>query len=125
MTRFKISLCILTALVITSVLPNIWLNQECGELISIAEETITFCSENNNEAAKKTALELEHEIHKFRRTANIFVKSDRLADISRISARIAPLIENGSDETSAELNELSELLKGLRDSEKPFWNNIF
>lgn len=125
MTRFKISLCILTALVIISVFPSIWLNRKCGKLISIAKDTISLCDEENDAAAKKAALELEHEIHQFRRTANIFVKSDRLADISRISARIAPLIDNGSDEAAAELNELSELLESLRDGEKPFLNNIF
>lgn len=53
------------------------------------------------------------------------VKSDKLNEINRIASRIIPLIESGSEEISAELDELSEMISILQKGEKPLFTSVF
>lgn len=123
MTRVKTSLCILSALIILSVISGIRLNRRCEELLALTED-IRSCSDNT-EAAVEAAERFQQSWQSFRRNASVMVKSDKLYEINRIASRIIPLIESGSEEISAELDELSEMISVLQSGEKPLFTSVF
>ena len=125
MTRVKTSFCILGMLVVLCTASGIWLNGRCSELIALADE-IRSCTEteNGDAAAVEAAEKFQQSWQSFRIKANVIVKSDKLSEINRVAARIIPLLESGSEEISAELDELSEMLIVLQRGEKPLITSI-
>jgi len=125
MTRVKISACILSSLVILSIIFGFWINLKCSRLIDISNN-IRICLENGDkDSAVKEAEEFGISWESFRSPASIMIKSDRLSEISRINTRIIPMIEMDSDETYADLNELTELLILLKNGEIPILTSLF
>lgn len=125
MSRVKISAFILSALIILSVVSGIWVNKRCSELLAMIENVRTLSAENDTESAIKAAGELEKSWERFRNTANVMVKSDKLSEIDRIDARIIPLLKNGSEEIDAELDELTKMITVLQNGEKPLFTSVF
>lgn len=125
MTRVKISAFILGALIVLGVFSGIWVNKRCDELLALAGSVRTYSENGYTESALKAAGELRSCWESFHRIANIMVKSDKLSEISRINARIVPLLENESDELSAELDELTEMLAALQKGEEPVFTSVF
>lgn len=123
MTRVKTSLCILSALIVLSIISGIRLNRRCEELLALTEN-IHACSDNSV-AAAEAADRFQQSWQSFRRSASVMVKSDKLNEINRIASRIIPLIESGSEEISAELDELSEMIRVLQKGEKPLFTSVF
>ncbi len=62
---------------------------------------------------------------KLHKESNIFVRSDKIADIHSSVARIKPYIVEENDELSAEFESLKERVKWLYESEMPYPSNIF
>lgn len=125
MTRVKISISILSVMIIVSIFTGIWINKRCDRLITLTEEITSSYNIGNTDDAKASAEELEKHWTEFRKTANLMVKNDKLSEIERICFRILPLIEKDSDEVSAELEELSGMLIALRKGEEPVLTSVF
>ncbi len=124
MTRVKISVGILSAMIIASILSGIWINKHCDRLIGLTEKISSAYIEGDLKSAQKTAEQLEHEWDSFRGKATMMIKSDKLSEIERLCERIIPLIENDSDEIGAELDELCGMLTALRKGELPLLTSV-
>ncbi len=125
MTRVKISICIISLLIALSIFFGFHISSRCQELLELTDSIKSSVSSGNTDAALEYAEELRSTWQSFRRTAGVMVKSDKLIEISRISARITPMIKADSDELDAELDELSDLISFLRTSETPDITSIF
>jgi hypothetical protein len=125
MTRVKISAAVLTALVIMSIISGIWVNRCCNRLIEQLEQLETAVSLDDIENAEETAAVFSNSWENFRRTAAVTVRSDKLTELERLNSRIFPLLECGSEEITAEIEEMSSLIEVLRDGEKPLLTSIF
>ena len=125
MTRVKVSLWILSFLLIFSISSGIWVNLRCRDLLELSS-SISLCIEDGDyDSAHDYAEKLTQTWESFRSIADIIVKNDRLSDISRVCSRLVPILEAGSDELNAELDELTELIKLLKSSELPIITSIF
>ncbi len=124
MTRVKTSIGILAVLIIISISTGLWVNIKCRELINQTSRTLDYCINGDTEAAEKSAAELEENIESFKKTATVIIKADKLNEIDRLCSRITPLLKSGSEEITAELEELKELLTALKDGEKPVPTSI-
>lgn len=125
MTRVKISIFIMVVLIAASITSGVWVNSRCEKLLNTLDN-IRYSFENGStDKAADIAEELSLQWDKFRKTANVIVKSDKLSEIDRISARIAPLLESGSDEINAELDELEKMLTALQKGEMPLFSSVF
>lgn len=125
MKRVKICLAILSFLVSVSIFSGFWVNKRCGEIIeyiSIIEDDL---DQGNREHAAYLAKEMDKKWSDFRQKALILLNSEKLTEINNISLRIVYLINEESDEASAELAELRDLTEHLKKSEIPLITSIF
>lgn len=124
MTRLKISLFIIAALIGTSVYQGNKLNNSC---ISLMEQTAqaeeSFRSGDIGKSVDITD-ELQEKWEKFRKGASVFVRNNKLTELDRLVARIHHLAENESEELPSELSELYHLLELLKNSEIPQWTSV-
>lgn len=125
MTRVKISLFIMALLVVTSFFSGVYINSGCEKLLNRINAVQELSSQGDTADAINCAQLFSREWSKFRQTASAMVKSDKLSEIDRISARIIPLIKEQSDEVSADLKELEALLNALKNGEMPSLRSIF
>ncbi|MBQ9956032.1 MAG: DUF4363 family protein [Ruminococcus sp.] len=125
MTRVKISLFIMALLVVTSFFSGFYINSGCEKLLNRINAVQELSSQGDTADAINCAQLFSREWSKFRKTASAMVKSDKLSEIDRISARIIPLIKEQSDEISADLKELEALLNALKNGEMPSLRSIF
>lgn len=124
MTRVKISLFIMALLVVTSFFSGVYINSGCEKLLERVNAVQELSSEGDTAEAINYAQLFSREWEQFRKTASAMVKSDKLSEIDRIGARIIPLIEEQSDEVSADLKELEALLTALKNGEMPSLRSI-
>lgn len=124
MTRVKISICILFFVISASIFSSVWVNIKCSRLIDISQEVGTLSSAGDTSAAISAAQELSIRWEDFRTAAGTLVKSEKLSEIDRICSRIIPMLENSSDELSADLTELEVLLRNLKRGETPTLTGI-
>lgn len=125
MTRVKICLGILGLLVSISVFSGIWVNKRCSEMIediSAIEECLRL---GDKERAAALAEEMDGNWDSFRKKTLVLLSNDRLTEINKISLRIVYLINEDSDETTAELAELRDMTEFLKNSEIPLITSIF
>lgn len=125
MTRVKISLFIMALLVVTSFFSGVYINSGCEKLLNRINAVQELSSQGDTADAINCAQLFSREWSKFRQTASAMVKSDKLSEIDRVSARIIPLIKEQSDEVSADLKELEALLNALKNGEMPSLRSIF
>jgi len=112
-------------LVVTSFFSGVYINSGCEKLLNRINAVQELSSQGDTADAINCAQLFSREWSKFRKTASAMVKSDKLSEIDRISARIIPLIKEQSDEVSADLKELEALLNALKNGEMPSLRSIF
>ncbi len=125
MTRVKISLAIILILIGGSIFSGVWTNSRCENMIQMLDETVQCVIDGDAEGAKAKAREFSSVWDSFRKKASTLVRSDRLSEADRIKSRIIHLIENGSDEIEADLDELRNILRLLREGELPYFTSVF
>jgi hypothetical protein len=70
------------------------------------------------------AEKLERLAETFENNVSLFVRDERLSSLEYSAARIKHLIRYGSDEVSAELENIREQVETISESERPYWYNI-
>ena len=125
MTRLKISLFIISALIGTSIYQGVWISKECVSLMEQTTQAEDFFRSGNAEKSMDITAELQEKWEDFRKEASVFVRNDKLTELDRLVARVHHLAENESEELPSELTELYHLLDLLKNSEIPKWTSVF
>ncbi len=125
MNRVITAFSMIAAIIAYSVFAVFVIRGETGELIAAVDE-ISERSENNDTAgAKAAADELSDQWYGFEKKMSVFVRDDKLNELSRTIAKISPYITDANDELDAELRNVRRQLWILYRSELPTWYNIF
>ena len=125
MTRVRISVGILLLLVGLSVFSGVWVDRRCSRLLRQTDSIEELYSRGDLFGAASEAERMESDWEDFRQKAKVALKNNKLTDIDRICSRIVRLTSCGSEEVTAELDELRHLLRELKSGETPHLNNIF
>lgn len=125
MTRLKISIIIIAALIGTSIYQGVMVGRECSSLMEQTAQAEEFFRSGNAEKSMDITAELQEKWEKFRSNASVFVRNNKLTELDRLVARVHHLAENESEELSSELTELYHLLELLKNSEIPKWTSVF
>lgn len=124
MTRIKISAGILCTLIIMSIISGLWISRKCEHMLNIIGEICFHVNEDDTDKAAAAAKKLSEYWNKFRKTASVLVKNDKLSEIDRINSRILHLLENDSDELESELTELRSMIILMKTGETPAFTSV-
>ena len=124
MTRIKLSIGILAALVVASIFSGLWICRSCRGF-----QQQTFLVEEaglrgDTEEAYRLACELEEDWERFRRGAGVLLRNRELSEIDRIASRVRYRTASGG-ELQPELAELRHIFEQLRSSVIPRLETIF
>ena len=117
MTRIKISIGIILALISISIFSGVWVNKSCDVFLSYISEI-----QDNPENAGEYARILEKKWESFRKTACILILNEKLDDAEEICSEL-PFMNN-SDEITAAAEKLEHIIKNIKESEYPHILNI-
>lgn len=124
MTRFKISLCVITAILAIGILANIMLDASCDMMTSKLEEARQMVTDGKKEEAEAYLEDLGNYWDKRSKLINLFVKNDKTKDIHISISKLEPYVMAENDEADAEFACVIELVKLLKENETPFIGNI-
>lgn len=125
MTRVRISAGILLLLLGLSIFSGWWVDRRCSELLRRTDTVEQLYSSGDLAGAVSEAEKMQSEWESFRQKAKVVLKNNKLTEIDRLCSRIVHLTNCGSDEVPAEIEEFRHLLRDLKSSETPRFNNIF
>ncbi len=125
MTRLKISIFVILVLVGMSVFQSMWISKSCISLMNQTSQAEDLFRNGNTAKSGEITAELQKEWERFRVSASVFVRNNKLTELDRLVARVHHLAENESEELPSELTELYHLLELLKNSEIPRVTSIF
>ena len=125
MTRVKISLGILAAIIAVSIFSGVWVNRKCLKMINDTNRIAEFIEADDMENARSTAENLESEWNSFYKTASVILRGEKLTEAERIVFRIENMIKYEKKEIIPQISELLMLFDNIRKSEIPSLNTIF
>lgn len=124
MTRIKISICILCAMIGTSIFCAVWINGKCSHMLTEITTICQLLDNGNTSEAVSRAENFDNEWNIFRKKATVIIRNDLLTEIDCISSGIPFLIENDNDESYTKLMELQHMIVTLKDGEIPAFPRI-
>lgn len=125
MKRIKLSLLIVITIISVSIWNLFTIQTRYHELLSLAEQTGVLIKEGDKDAAIDMAHQTENYWEDLQDISSLLIHNEKIVNIHASVARIAPLIEEDSDEAYAELQVLKEQINRLCDTEMPNIYNIF
>ncbi len=119
MTRVKLSILMIIAMICASIFSGIWVSGQCRQLSERAERIFISYKNNDRQTALAEAEMLEKEWEDMRKKASVLLKFDKLSEIDRIVSHTCVLVSNGSEDVQPQMAELIHMLDILRKSEMP------
>lgn len=124
MIRIKISFVIIVLIIVLGISGFFVLKQKTNDVIELIDETKAFSDSENTEKALDSVEILMEKWDKFHTYASVFINNEKISVAQSSIARLKSLIEEKSDEVSAELETAKSALKWIIESEIPRWTNI-
>jgi hypothetical protein len=131
MNRVILSAILMAAAICYSVFSAVFSASEAVEIRRLTKQidelnTIYIMSGDIVTETQAIALaeKLEHLAETYENKVSLFVRDERLSSLEYSAARIKHLIRYGSDEVSAELENIREQVETISESERPYWYNI-
>lgn len=124
MIRVKISLVIITSIIVLGISGIFILKNKTDDLLVILDETQALSEEGRISEAADLADELNKEWESYQKIASIFVRNEKISGVQTSMSRIKPLIENENDELNAEFESARSSLEWIIESEIPAITNI-
>jgi hypothetical protein len=125
MTRVRIALGILAALILLSAGAVFTVKINCGHVMSTLEQ-LRHAEEKGDTAEALTLCETAQKRWKEAQgILKLCVSYERLAEAENIICRLKPLLEEDCDEFTAELAQAQTVLKNITDGETPYFTNVF
>lgn len=125
MARIKLSLVIIILITVGSILSTYTVQRKYHKLLTMIEKSQELVEDGKQEEAVAEADKIIEYWDKLHKGSNIFVRSDKIADIHSSIARIKPYIVEESEDINAEFESLKEMVRWLYESEMPYPSNIF
>ncbi len=125
MSRVVTAFSIIAAIIAYSFLAAFIIRNESSELISITDEIKDLNKINDAVNADAAAEKLTEQWYDFEKKMSIFIRDDKLNELSRSVSKVRPYITDANDELNAELENIDRQLWLIYRSELPTWYNIF
>lgn len=125
MSRVITAFSIIAAIIAYSVFAAFVIRNESSELISITNEIKELNKINDAVNADAAAEKLMEQWYDFEKKMSIFVRDDKLSELSKAVSKVRPYITDANDELNAELENIDRQLWLIYRSELPVWYNIF
>ncbi|MBP1561393.1 MAG: DUF4363 family protein [Oscillospiraceae bacterium] len=124
MKRVILAFCLIGTVMAYSAAAVLIIRSESRELIEVTDEIIEYNKSGDSEKASEAAVMLNEKWHEFERSMSVFVRDDKLNNLSASVARVEPYIQSANDELEAELQNVRRQLTLIYRSELPAWYNI-
>lgn len=124
MSRVITAISIITAIIAYSVFAIFVIRSETSELISSADEVRMYNNSGDTANAADAAERLSDKWLGFEKKMSVFVRDDKLTELSKAISKVRPYVTAANDELNAELENISRQLWLLYRSELPAWYNI-
>lgn len=125
MNRVITAFCIILAISCCSVLSAVVIRHENNEIIGIIDQITAYNQSGDSKKASEAAEILNMKWYTFERKIGVFVRDDKVQEISASVARVKPYLEEANDELEAELQNISRRLNTIYLSELPVWYHVF
>lgn len=124
MKRVVIAAAIIAAIMVYSASAAVIIKNRNSELIAVTEEISEYNKTGDSEKAAAAADMLQKKWYAFEREMSVFVRDDKLNNLSASVAKIPSYIAAANDELDAELESIHRQLNIIYRSELPTWYNI-
>ena len=124
MTRLKISIAVLSTLILFSFFNTLTVKYKCNYMLESIEE-IKKTASSDKEKAVELSKDLKKYLDKNSDYLNLLVSSDYLGEIGIGFSKSDEFISDDSSESDAELNSLAELIRQLDYSITPTIYTVF
>lgn len=124
MKRVVIAAAIIAAIMVYSASAAVIIKNRNSELIAVTEEISEYNKTGDSEKAAAAADVLQNKWYAFEREMSVFVRDDKLNNLSASVAKIPSYIAAANDELDAELESIHRQLNIIYRSELPTWYNI-
>lgn len=124
MKRVAIAAALLAAIMICSTASALIIRAENRELAAVTEEISEYSKAGDTEKAAEAAERFTELWKRFERKMSVFVRDDKLGELSASAAKVPAYIAAANDELDAELESIRRRLDLIYRSELPTWYNI-
>lgn len=124
MKRVVIAAAIIAAIMVYSASAAVIIKNRNSELIAVTEEISEYNKTGDSEKAAAAADMLQKKWYAFEREMSVFVRDDKLNNLSASVAKIPSYLAAANDELDAELESIHRQLNIIYRSELPTWYNI-
>lgn len=124
MKRVMTAAVILTAVMLCSAASILTIRAENMELTAVLAEISEYSRAGDTEKASAAAERFTGMWRRFERKMSVFVRDDRLGELSASAAKVPAYITAANDELDSELESIRRRLDLIYRSELPVWYNI-
>ena len=124
MKRFVIALVLMATIVAYSVIASVCLVNWQGDVTGIIDEIKLYNENGDSESASAAADKLTDEWSSLEKKMSIFVRDEKLGNISSSVAKVPQFVTEANDELDAELESIRRQLTLLCRGELPLWYNL-
>ena len=125
MNRVVTAFSIIAAIIAYSVFAAVVIRREKDELIAVTDEIIAYNDLGDKENAYASAEKLSGIWSDLEKKMSVFVRDDKLHELSKAVSKVGPYINAANDELDAVLHNIRRQLQLVYRSELPTWYNIF
>ncbi len=125
MTRVRIALGILAALILLSTGSVLTVKKSCSHVQSTLEQLRHADENGDTEEALTLCESAQRRWEKSQGILKLCVSYEKLAEAENIICRLKPLLEEDCDEFTAELAQAETVLRNIADGETPYFTNVF
>ena len=125
MTRVRIAVCILAALILMSAGSVFAVRRCCDHLLSSLHQLSAAEEKGDSETAKELCRSTLEQWDSVQWILKLCVSYDKLGEAEITLQRLEPMIESDCDELGAELMAAETMLRHISEEETPYLTNVF
>ncbi len=124
MKRFVTALVLISAIIVYSVIASVCLFGWQDIITDTIDEIKLYNEKGDSEKTSAAADELTDEWSRLEKKMSIFLRDEKLNNISSAVAKVPQFVTEANDELDAELESIRRQLKLLCRGELPLWYNL-
>lgn len=125
MTRVRIAVCILAALILMSTGSVFIVRYSCERVIAVLGELRAAEVQGNTEQAQQLCGEAYDKWSDMQAVLMFCVSYDKLSEADNTLCRLSPMLDADCDEFRAELAAAETMLRHIAEGETPYLTNVF